>query len=97
MKGWTGAAVSSIIIPGGRTGFMSLNLGVICSDEAPELAAVLEAAAAGEAPASIRLVIADRDSAALSLARSAGLYGALSPVRPITPTATVSSAAWWRC
>ena len=58
---------------------MSVNLGVLCSDEALELAAVIEAAAAAQTRASIRLVIADRDSAALTLARTVGLYGVFIP------------------
>lgn len=54
-----------------------MNLGILCSSESPELAATIAAAAA--APAAIKIVIADRDSAALTLARAAGLYGVFVP------------------
>ena len=59
-----------------------MNLGLLCSNEGLELAAVLDAVSAGRLPASIRIVIADRHSAALTLARSAGIYGVFIPRAP---------------
>jgi phosphoribosylglycinamide formyltransferase-1 len=59
-----------------------MNLGLLCSNESLELAAVIDAAAAGLLPADIRIVIADRHSAALTLARSAGFYGVFIPRAP---------------
>ncbi|MDR2725806.1 MAG: hypothetical protein LBC90_07100 [Candidatus Adiutrix sp.] len=59
-----------------------MNLGLLCSNECPELAAVIEAVAAGRLPADIRIVISDRQSAALSQARSAGFYGVFIPRAP---------------
>ena len=59
-----------------------MNLGLLCSNEGLELAAVVEAVAAGRLSADIRIVIADRHSAALGLARSAGFYGVFIPRSP---------------
>ena len=59
-----------------------MNLGLLCSNESLELAAVIDAATVGRLPADIRIVIADRHSAALTLARSAGFYGVFIPRAP---------------
>jgi folate-dependent phosphoribosylglycinamide formyltransferase PurN len=59
-----------------------MNLGLLCSNEGRELAAVIEAVAIGRLSASIQIVIADRHSAALSLARSSGFYGVFIPRSP---------------
>ena len=59
-----------------------MNLGLLCSNEGLEIAAVVEAAAAGRLPAEIRIVIADRYSSALAPARSAGFYGVFIPRSP---------------
>jgi phosphoribosylglycinamide formyltransferase-1 len=59
-----------------------MNLGLLCSNEGLELAAVIEAVAASRLPVEIRIVIADRHSAALNLARSAGFYGVFVPRSP---------------
>jgi folate-dependent phosphoribosylglycinamide formyltransferase PurN len=61
---------------------VSVNLGLLCSNEGLELSAVVDAAAEGRLPADIRIVIADRHSAALTLARSAGFYGVFIPRAP---------------
>jgi phosphoribosylglycinamide formyltransferase-1 len=61
---------------------MPLNLGLLCSNEGLELASVMEAARTGRLSASIRIVIADRHSAALALARSAGFHGVFVPRAP---------------
>jgi phosphoribosylglycinamide formyltransferase-1 len=61
---------------------MPLNLGLLCSNQGFELAAVIDAVAAGRLPALIRLVIADRHSEALNLARSAGHMGVFIPRAP---------------
>jgi len=62
-----------------------LKLGLLCSGEGLELAAVIEAVRSGRLPeeaAEVGIVIADRDSAALTLARSAGFYGVFIPRAP---------------
>jgi len=59
-----------------------MNLGLLCSNECLELAAVIDAVAAGRLPVDIRIVIADRHSAALALPRSAGFYGVFIPRAP---------------
>ena len=59
-----------------------MNLGLLCSNEGLELAAVIKALAEGRLSGSVRIVIADRHSAALALARSAGLYGVFIPRAP---------------
>ncbi|MDR2935438.1 MAG: hypothetical protein LBV70_06145 [Candidatus Adiutrix sp.] len=61
---------------------MPLNLGLLCSNEGLELAAVIEAVRTGRLSASIQIVIADRHSAALTLARTAGFYGVFVPRSP---------------
>ncbi len=58
---------------------MPIRLGVLCSDESPELAALIRAVAGGRVSAEIGLVIADRDRDPLFLAREAGLYGVFIP------------------
>lgn len=57
----------------------SPNLGVICSQEGAELAAIIKATETGQLSGAIKIVIADRDSAALALARHCGLYGVFLP------------------
>ena len=59
-----------------------MNLGLLCSNEGVELAAVIEAVAAGRLAVEIRIVIADRHSEALNLARTAGFYGVFVPRSP---------------
>ena len=59
-----------------------MNVGLLCSNEGLELAAVIEAVAEGRLPIEIQIVIADRHSAALNLARSAGFYGVFIPRSP---------------
>ena len=59
-----------------------MNLGLLCSNKGLELAAVIEAVSAGRFSASIQIVVADRHSEALSLARSAGFYGVFIPRSP---------------
>lgn len=61
---------------------MPLNLGLLCSNEGLELAAVIEAARTGRLPAKVQIVIADRHSTALALARAAGFYGVFVPRAP---------------
>jgi len=61
---------------------VSMNVGLLCSNEGLELAAVIEAVAEGRLPIEIQIVIADRHSAALNLARSAGFYGVFIPRSP---------------
>jgi len=58
---------------------MSINIGVISAGEGFDLSPLIEAAESGRLPAEIKVVIADRDSAGLLQARSAGLYGAFIP------------------
>ncbi|KXS56030.1 MAG: hypothetical protein AMR96_04905 [Candidatus Adiutrix intracellularis] len=58
---------------------MALNIGILCSGDGPELATVIFAVESGRLPADIKVVIADRDSAALTVARSSGLYSAFIP------------------
>jgi len=55
------------------------NIGVLCSGEGREMAALMEAAAAGRLPAEIKIVITDRDGPALNMARTAGLQAAFIP------------------
>ncbi|MDR2946515.1 MAG: hypothetical protein LBV79_07220 [Candidatus Adiutrix sp.] len=55
------------------------NLGILCSDEGLELAALIGAVENGRLPAASKMVVADRDGASLALAREAGLYGAFIP------------------
>ena len=57
----------------------SVNIGVICSVEGFDLAPLIEAVEGGRLPAEIKVVVADRDSAILMQARSAGLYGVFIP------------------
>jgi folate-dependent phosphoribosylglycinamide formyltransferase PurN len=61
---------------------MPLNLGLLCSNEGLELAAIIEAVQKGRLSVSIQIVIADRHSEALTLARSAGFYGVFVPRAP---------------
>jgi len=61
---------------------MPLNLGLLCSNEGLELAAVIEAVRTGRLTAEVRIVIADRHSEALTLARAAGFYGVFVPRAP---------------
>jgi len=58
---------------------MVMSAGVICSGDGLELAAIIEAIDCGRLPLEIKIVITDRDSQALGLARTAGLYGAFIP------------------
>ena len=58
---------------------MSINIGVINSEEGFDLSPLIEAAESGRLPAEIKVVIADRDSSSLTQARNAGLYGAFIP------------------
>lgn len=58
---------------------MPVNIGILCSGEGLELAALIAAAGGGRLPAEIKIVITDRDSSALALAREAGLYGCFVP------------------
>ncbi|MDL2226317.1 hypothetical protein LJB86_01505 [Deltaproteobacteria bacterium OttesenSCG-928-M10] len=58
---------------------MVMEIGILCTSEALELAALVGAVQTGRVPAEIKIVIADRDSDALRLAREAGLYGAFVP------------------
>lgn len=58
---------------------MTTAIGVLCSGEGLEMAALIEAVEAGRLPAEIRLVITDRDSPALSMARAVGLNAAFIP------------------
>ena len=58
---------------------MSINIGIISSEENYNLLPLIEAAESGRLPAEIKVVVADRDSSTLLQARSAGLYGAFIP------------------
>ena len=58
---------------------MSINIGILSSGEGLELAALIGAARNGQLPAEIKIVLTDRDSSALALAREAGLYGSFVP------------------
>lgn len=58
---------------------MPVKIGVLCSSEGEDLAILLRAVADGRLPAEIKVVIADRDSDALYLAREAGFYGVFIP------------------
>ena len=58
---------------------MSINIGIISSEENYNLAPLIEAVESGRLPAEIKVVVADRDSSILMQARSAGLYGAFIP------------------
>jgi len=58
---------------------MTLKCGVLCSGEGLELAALIEATESGRLPLEIKMVVTDRDSPALNIARNAGLYGAFVP------------------
>lgn len=58
---------------------MTTAIGVLCSGEGLEMAALIEAVETGRLPAEIRLVITDRDSPALSMARAVGLNAAFIP------------------
>ncbi|MDL2260415.1 hypothetical protein LJB99_06050, partial [Deltaproteobacteria bacterium OttesenSCG-928-K17] len=56
-----------------------MDIGILCSGEGPELAFILAAAKSGRLPADIKIIITDRDSSALALAREAGFYGCFVP------------------
>ena len=58
---------------------MPIRIGVLCSNESLELAALIQAVADGRVSAEIGVVIADRDSDPLLLAREVGLYGVFIP------------------
>lgn len=58
---------------------MSTDIGVLCSGEGLEMAALMEAVEDGRLPADIKIVITDRDSPALNMARAAGLNAAFIP------------------
>ncbi|MDR0881106.1 MAG: hypothetical protein LBP55_00975 [Candidatus Adiutrix sp.] len=58
---------------------MTLDIGVLSSADGAEVAALIAAVEAGRLSARIKIVIADRDSPALGLARAAGLYGLFLP------------------
>lgn len=58
---------------------MVMEIGILCTSEALDLAELIEAVQTGRVPAEIKVVIADRDSDALCLAREAGLYAAFVP------------------
>lgn len=58
---------------------MAVPIAILCSDQAASLAVLIEAVDSGRLPAEIKIVVADRDSEALRLAREAGLYGAFIP------------------
>lgn len=58
---------------------MSLAVGVLCSEQSLELAALLTEMESGRLNVNIKAVVADRDSAALTLARNVGLYGVFVP------------------
>ena len=59
-----------------------MKLGILCTSEGLELAALIAAAESGRLAGEIKIVIADRDSEALALAREAGLYGVFVPRAP---------------
>jgi phosphoribosylglycinamide formyltransferase-1 len=59
-----------------------MNVGLLCSNQGLELAAVISALTSGRLSASVRIVIADRHQSVLNLARSAGLYGVFIPRAP---------------
>ena len=59
-----------------------MNLGLLCSNKGRELEAVIEAMTMGRISGSIQIVIADRHSEALSLARLNGFYGVFIPRSP---------------
>ena len=58
---------------------MSLKIGVLCSENGLELAVLISAVDSKRLPAEINLVIADRNSDALKLAREVGLLGVFIP------------------
>jgi len=58
---------------------MTMKIGVLCSGEGLELAALAEAVETRHLPVEIKIVIADRDSPALNLARAAGFYAVFIP------------------
>lgn len=58
---------------------MPIKIGILSSGEGLELAALIGATINGQLPAEIKIVITDRDSSALALAREAGLYGCFLP------------------
>lgn len=58
---------------------MPINIGILSSGEGLELAALIGATISGRLPAEIKIVITDRDSSALALARESGLYGCFLP------------------
>ncbi len=58
---------------------MPVKIGVLCSSEGGELAGLFRAVADGRLPAEVRIVVADRDSDALFLAREAGFNGVFIP------------------
>ena len=58
---------------------MSMEIGILCCSAVPGLSALIQAVQTGLVAAEIKIVIADRDSEALRLAREAGLYGAFIP------------------
>ncbi len=58
---------------------MKLKAGVLCSGDGLELAALIEAVESDRLPVDIRVVVTDRDSPALTLARYAGLQAVFLP------------------
>jgi phosphoribosylglycinamide formyltransferase-1 len=68
-----------MLIDQGRL-YMGTPIGILCSGEGLELAALIQARDEGRLPADIRLVICDsHNEQLLNLARSAGLYAAFVP------------------
>ena len=58
---------------------MPLNIGILCSENGLELAVLIAAVDNKRLPAEIKIVIADRNSGALKLAREVGLPGVFIP------------------
>lgn len=58
---------------------MPKKIGILCSQEGLELAVLIAAVDNHKIPADIKIVIADRDSEALKLAREIGLPGVFIP------------------
>lgn len=58
---------------------MTTQIGILCSGEGLEMAALIEAVESGRLPAEIKIVITDRDSPALNMARTVGLQAAFIP------------------
>lgn len=58
---------------------MAIKIGILCSQEGLELAVLIAAVDKQRLPAEIKIVIADRESEALKLAREVGLHGVFVP------------------